>query len=279
MTNRSHPVVDRQELDEAVKFIKAKTDQKPEIGLILGSGLGPFADEVEKPTIIAAGEIPYYPASTVSGHAGRWVVGKLGDKVVLVMQGRVHGYEGYPFHRLAFPVHIMAKLGVGRLIITNAAGGLNRHFKPGDLMIISDHLNLMFDNPLIGVNVDDYGPRFPDMEEPYNRELILIAEKVGADLGLPLRKGVLGALKGPTYESAAEVRMMQWAGVDAGTMSTIPEVITAAFYGIRVLGISCITNAGTGMTGKKLDHTEVTEVANLVKERFSRLIREIVRRI
>ncbi|MFQ5674952.1 MAG: purine-nucleoside phosphorylase, partial [bacterium] len=214
---------------------------------------------------------------TVEGHAGKWIFGEISDKSILAMQGRVHSYEGYPLSRVTFPVHLMAELGIEKLIITNAAGGHNPKFVPGDLMVISDHINLMFDNPLVGPN--EIGPRFPDMAAPYHPGLIELAEKTALDLGIKLQKGVLAAMKGPTYETAAEVRMLQRLGADAGTMSTVPEAIVAASRSLKVLGISCITNLGTGMSANKLSHDEVTEVADRVKDKFSNLIKEIIHRI
>lgn len=269
----------KAELREALQYIRRETKADPKVGIILGSGLGPFAEELTNRTEIPTSTIPNYPVSTVEGHAGKWVFGEISGKKILAMQGRIHGYEGYSLQKVTFPVHLMAEVGIEKLIVTNAAGGLNRNFRPGDLMLIVDHINLMFKNPLFGPNDDSLGPRFPDMAEPYNAELIKLAEQTALDLGIKLQKGVLVGLRGPTYETAAEIRMMQRIGGDAGTMSTIPEVIAAVYRGIKVLGISCITNLATGMTDKKLSHDEVTEVAELVKDKFSRLIREIVQKI
>ena len=268
-----------QQLAAALSYVRSRTKVSPKTAIILGSGLGPFADDVEAETEIRTRDIPNYPVSTVSGHAGRWIFGKIAGKDILAMQGRVHSYEGYPQQGVTFPVHLMAEMGVRTLIITNAAGGENRNFRPGDLMLIEDHINFMFDNPLFGKNDDSKGPRFPDMCEPYSKRLLDLAEQVALDLGIKLQRGVLGALKGPTYETAAEVRMMQRFGADAGTMSTVPEVIAAAYRGMEVLGMSCITNLCTGLSGEKLSHAEVTEVANLVKDKFSRLIKEIIARL
>lgn len=275
----SKPIISKGELDNAIALIREHTKLIPSVGLILGSGLGPFADQIEDAVTIPTAIIPHYPVSTVAGHAGELIIGNLAGKHVIALKGRIHSYEGYSLSRITFPIHLLAALGVQKIIVTNAAGGLNRNFKAGDLMLIEDHVNLMFSNPLIGINDESVGPRFPDMSRPYDPGMLDIAEQAGRDLGIALRKGVLGALPGPTYESAAEVRMMQRFGVDAGTMSTVPEVIAAVYRGLAVLGISCITNLGTGMSQNKLSHDEVTEVANLVKDRFSRLIKEIVARI
>lgn len=267
----------KTQLDEAVNQIRSKTKAHPKLAIILGSGLGPFAEAVQNPTTISTSSIPNYPPSTVEGHAGKWIFGDIEGKAILAMKGRVHSYEGYPLQKVTFPLQLMAQLGIEKLIITNAAGGHNPRFAPGDLMLITDHINLMFDNPLIGPN--ELGSRFPDMCEPYNSELIALAERTALDLGIKLQKGVLASLKGPTYETAAEVKMLQCLGADAGTMSTVPEVIAAVSRGIKVLGISCITNLGTGMSPQKLSHDEVTAVAEMVKDKFSRLIRGIISRI
>ncbi|MFQ5602324.1 MAG: purine-nucleoside phosphorylase [bacterium] len=266
----------KQQLKESIEFIRNLTEDSPQIAVILGSGLGPFAKELQNQTVIDTQSIPHYPQSTVEGHAGRWVFGDIENKRILTLQGRIHSYEGYSLQTVTYPVHLMTELGVRNLIVTNAAGGINQTFQPGDLMLIVDHINLMFDNPLFGLNDHRLGPRFPDMSESYNRELIALAEQTAMELGIKLQKGVLAAMKGPTYESAAEVRMVQRLGGDAGTMSTVPEVIAAVYRGLRVLGISCITNLATGLSHSKLSHHEVTEVAEIVKDKFSLLIKAII---
>lgn len=267
------------QLKESVAFIRSKIEDRPNIGIILGSGLGPFAEEPKNRKIIETSSIPYYPVSTVEGHAGKLLFGELEGSRILALQGRVHAYEGYSVQEVTYPVHLMAELGIRYLIVTNAAGGINPSFKPGDLMLIVDHINLMFDNPLIGANEERLGPRFPDMSEPYDFQLIELAERAALDLGIRLQKGVLVASKGPSYESAAEVRMFQRLGGDAGTMSTVPDVITAVYRGMKVLGISCITNLATGLVDKKLSHDEVIQVTENVKDKFSRLLRAIIRKI
>jgi len=266
-------------LKAATDFIQSKTSVSPKAAIVLGSGLGAFAAEIDEPLEIQAADIPGSSVSTVSGHAGKWIFGSIEKKPVVALQGRVHVYEGYALEQVTFAIQLLANLEVQYLIVTNAAGGLNRQFRAGDLMLINDHINLMFDNPLIGINDNALGPRFPDMSQPYDRNLQKIAKEAAMDLSIPLHSGILGGLKGPTYETAAEVRMMQLLGADAGTMSTVPEVIVAVFRGLRVLGISCITNQGTGMTSCKLSHDEVTVVADMVQNKFSRLIREIIIRI
>ncbi|MDZ7359991.1 MAG: purine-nucleoside phosphorylase [candidate division KSB1 bacterium] len=272
-------IVDEHLLQQAASFIKTKVGAIPQLAAILGSGLGPFADAAQKAVSISTSVIPNYPVSTVSGHAGRWVLGEIEGKPILLMQGRIHTYEGYPISRVTFPVHLMAEIGVKKLIVTNAAGGVNPLFKPGDLMLIDDHINLMFANPLRGQHEHKWGPRWPDMSDPYSRELQEVAMSVARELQIPLRRGVLLASKGPSYESAAEVQMARRLGADALTMSTVPEVITAVYRRMNVLGISCITNLATGLSHQKLDHAEVTETANRISETFARLMRGIVREI
>jgi purine-nucleoside phosphorylase len=271
--------VDETALQEAREFVLSRWQQAPKLAIILGSGLGTFADAIQQDTVIPTEEIPHYPVSTVSGHAGRWIFGHVASKNILALAGRVHTYEGYPISRVAFMVHLLAELGVTRLIVTNASGGINPQFAPGDLMLIDDHINLLFANPLRGQHDKKWGARWPDMAQPYNRELQETAMRVARDLKIPLRHGVLVCSKGPSYESAAEVRMYQRIGGDAATMSTVPEVITAVSRGMEVLGISCVTNMCTGLSDKKLDHAEVTETANRISERFATLVKGIVKEI
>ena len=268
-----------QRLTESLDFIHENFTFENPIAIILGSGLGGFADVLEAPVAIETTHIPHYPKSTVSGHKGRWVLGKIDRTQVLMLQGRVHHYEGYPMQQVVYPVHLLAQLGIKKLIVTNAAGGINLNFRPGDLMMITDHVNLMGDNPLIGPHIPRFGPRFPDMSEPYHPPFIEIMEKAGLDLKIKLQKGVLFALKGPSYETAAEIRMLRQLGADAITMSTVPEVISAVQRGMKVAGLSCITNFATGLSGHKLDHKEVTEVAGRIQNNFIRLMIEFIMRI
>jgi purine-nucleoside phosphorylase len=272
-------IIDEPLLQQAAAFIREKIGAIPQLAAILGSGLGPFAGAAQKTVIIPTNTIPGYPVSTVAGHAGRWVFGEIAGKPVLLVQGRVHTYEGYPISRVVFFVHLLAELGIKKLIVTNASGGINPLFRPGDLMLIDDHINLMFANPLQGQVQRKWGPRWPDMCEPYSRELQNIALQVAAEQQIPLRRGVLFASKGPSYETAAEVQMARRLGADALTMSTVPEVITAVYRWLPVLGISCVTNLATGLSQQKLDHTEVTETANRISETFARLMRGIVQEI
>ncbi len=250
---------------------------KPELAVILGSGLGEFADHLEAVQSLSTAEIPDYPRSTVPGHAGRIVLGRLGERNVLAFQGRIHYYEGYPPGAVVLPVLIAGQMGCERLLVTNAAGGINRHFTPGDLMLITDHINLMGINPLLGVNDDELGPRFPDMSAPYDPQWIERATAVGLESGIALQRGVLMGLSGPSYETPAEIRMMSRLGADAACMSTIPEVIYANYLGLKVLGISCITNMASGIAAGPLDHADVTETADRVKEDFTRLVAAIIR--
>ncbi|WP_432664809.1 purine-nucleoside phosphorylase [Wukongibacter baidiensis] len=266
-------------IEETYAFLKGKIDFKPEIGLILGSGLGILADEIEEPSYISYGEIPNFPVSTVEGHAGRFVIGTLNGKKVIAMQGRFHYYEGYSMKDVTFPVRVMKKLGVETLIVTNAAGGVNEEFKPGDLMIIEDHINFAFDNPLMGKNYDELGPRFPDTSRAYDRELIEKVMKIAEESNIELRKGVYTLMTGPSYETPAEIKMIRFLGGDAVGMSTVPEVTVAAHSQIKVLGISCITNMAAGILDQPLCHEEVVETAAMVREKFINLVKMVVKNI
>ena len=271
--------MDSIKIQEAAEFIKKRVSCRPRIGVILGSGLGVLAADVENRKSISYAEIPHFPISTVEGHAGQLVFGELGGKEVVLMQGRFHFYEGYSMKQVVFPVRVMHKLGIEILIVTNAAGGINRDFNPGDLMIIVDHINLMGNNPLVGPNYDDIGPRFPDMSEAYDPELIKIAEGIAEREGLGWQKGVYVALSGPNYETPAEVRYLRIIGGDAVGMSTVPEVIVANHAGIRVLGISCVTNMAAGVLQQKLHHQEVMETAERVRDQFITLVKGVVHEV
>ncbi len=272
--------IDLNLLKTATAHVRNALPDIPETAIILGSGLGYLADTLTNSTAINTGDIPGYPASTVEGHKGRWVVGENRDGVrILAVQGRIHGYEGHPHQVVTFPIHLMAACGIKNLLITNAAGAVNRFYSPGDFMVIEDHINLTFKNPLIGRNIPEQGPRFPDMVEPYSRELIELALQEGVALGLPIHRGVYCAVSGPSYETAAEIRMVERIGADAVGMSTVPEVIVAVYRKMRVLGISCISNMATGVSGDKLSHGEVTDVANRVRDQFIDLIDHILKKI
>ncbi|MCK9442956.1 MAG: purine-nucleoside phosphorylase [Tissierellaceae bacterium] len=268
-----------KKIKASVDFIKEKLDSNPTVGLILGSGLGSLAEKISEPAIFKYEDIPNFPKSTVEGHAGRLVIGKLGGKIVVAMQGRFHYYEGYPLKDVTFPIRVMIGLGIDSLLVTNAAGGVNLDFIPGDLMIIKDHINFAGQNPLIGKNLDELGQRFIDLSRAYNREYIEIAKSVGKDIAIDLKEGVYMWFSGPTYETPAEVRLARILGADAVGMSTVPEVIVANHEGIKVLGISTITNMAAGILDQPLSHAEVVETSKMVKEKFEKLIIEILHRI
>lgn len=263
----------KEMLKETTAFIREKGVGEVGFGMILGSGLGELAEEIEGAAVIPYADIPHFPVSTVAGHAGQLVYGTLAGKKVLAMQGRFHFYEGHDMLTVTYPVRVMKALGAHSLIVTNACGGVNENFAPGDLMLITDHINYMGTNPLIGANDDTLGPRFPDMSHAYDEAYQTTAEKTARTLGLSLQKGVYMAFSGPTYETPAEVRMARGMGADAVGMSTVPEVITAVHAGLRVLGVSCITNLAAGMQAN-LNHKEVVETTERVKESFKALIKE-----
>ncbi len=265
-------------IGKAGDAIKAKCGQVPEIGMILGSGLGVLGNEVENPVKIDYSEIPGFPVSTVPGHAGRLVIGTLEGRQVLVMQGRFHFYEGYSLQQVTFPVRVMLYLGVKKLLVTNAAGGINMAFRPADLMLITDHIKLFADSPLRGPNMDDFGPRFNDMSEAYSRRLRELARKVADDKGIDLREGVYAFMGGPSFETPAEIRMLRTLGGDAVGMSTVPEVIVAIQGGMEVLGITCISNMAAGILPQPLTHEEVMETGELVREKFLNLVRGVTAR-
>lgn len=267
-------------MENTLNFINSKTNGLiPEIGIILGSGLGEFADE-HCDVAVNYSEIPNFLRSTVQGHKGRLVFAEISGKKVVMMQGRNHFYEGHSMQEITYPVKVMKKLGVKTLILTNAAGGVNKNFKPSDLMIITDHINFMGTNPLIGPNNADLGERFPDMSEIYKKELIVIADKCAENLGIKIQHGVYFASSGPSYETPAEIRMAGILGADAVGMSTVPEAIVANYCGMKVLGISCISNLAAGVEGaQKLSHAEVIETTNAVKSRFKSLLQEIIKNV
>ncbi|WP_353095865.1 purine-nucleoside phosphorylase [Tissierella praeacuta] len=265
-----------KKIKESVDFIVSKTNKLPKIGLVLGSGLGDLANKIEKPVIIKYEDIPNFPQSTVEGHAGQLVIGELAGKIVVAMQGRFHFYEGYSLKDVTFPIRVMIGLGIDSLIVTNAAGGVNTQFVPGDLMIIQDHINFTGQNPLIGGNLNEFGPRFVDMSRAYNRDYIDLAREAGKKLGLNLKEGVYMWFTGPTYETPSEVRLARTLGADAVGMSTVPEVIIANHQGIKVLGISCITNMASGILDQPLNHEEVVETSKRVKDSFEKLLIETI---
>jgi len=268
-----------EKLLEAVEFINSKNIKTPEMALVLGSGLGDLAEEIENKVIIDYKEIPGFSISTVSGHKGRLVFGSLMGKQVVMMQGRLHYYEGHSIKDIAFPIRVFKKLGIKNLIVTNAAGAVNKNYNAGDLVIIKDHINMLFNNPLMGQNDDEFGPRFPDMSEAYTKSLRELALAVGSKLDINLREGVYACMTGPNYETPAEVRMLSVLGADVVGMSTVPEVLVARHSGMSVLGISCATNMAAGILDTPLNHKEVLETGEAVKNKFSKLIKEIIKEV
>lgn len=264
---------------ETVEYINSNVKNTPKIGIILGSGLGDMAEEIEEAKIYNYNEVPHFPVSTVEGHKNRFVIGNLEGKCVIAMQGRFHYYEGYSMEEVTFPIRVMKKLGVEILIVTNAAGGVNKNYKSGELMLINDHINLSGQNPLVGQNLEDFGTRFPDMSEAYNRELMKIAKNAALQLNIPLQQGVYVYMSGPSYETPAEINMLSILGGDAVGMSTVPEVIAANHSGIKVMGISCITNMAAGILRQPLNHEEVIKTSSEASENFKLLLREILKEL
>lgn len=263
-------------LEKTVEYLKSITGAIPEIAIILGSGLGNLADFIEGKQEIPYKEIPNFPTTTVPGHEGKLIFGRLGDKDVVAMKGRFHYYEGHDMGVVTYPVRAFGMLGIKNLIVTNAAGGVNTGFAPGDLMLIKDHISLFAENPLRGENLDDLGPRFPDMSAAYDRSLQKLAMDCASRLGIGLKCGVYSYCKGPSFESPAEIKALRVLGADAVGMSTVPEVIVARHMGMRVLGISCITNMAAGILDQPLTHEEVMETGKRVEQKFSSLVREII---
>ena len=265
-------------IDEAAAKVPAVCG-KADIGVTLGSGLGDYAEALEDAVKLPYSEIPGFPRSTVAGHAGMWCCGTLYGKRVVMMQGRFHYYEGYGMKDVTLPVRVMQKIGVKTLIVTNAAGGVNLGYHPGELMVIGDIFSMTAQNPLIGPNLDAFGPRFPDMSCAFDKELRALAHECANEQGFALREGVYAQMTGPTYETPAEIRMLRTLGADAVGMSTVPEVIVARHGGMRVLGISCITNMAAGILDQPLNHAEVTETANRVKGQFRNLLDRIIEKM
>lgn len=265
--------------EKAARFILSKTKLRPKIALVLGSGLGAFADEFAKATKIPYAEIPHFPRSTAVGHAGKLVLGMVDGIAVAGMQGRVHLYEGYSAQEVAFPIRVFARMGVKAVILTNAAGGIRKEFTQGRLVVLSDHINLQGANPLFGPNEEKFGPRFPDMTTAYDQEFRSIAREQGRKLRMELAEGVYAAMAGPNYETPAEIRFLRTIGADLVGMSTVPEVLAARHSALRVLGISCVTNAAAGILDQPLDHNEVLQTGKRVRSDFIALLRGILPRI
>jgi purine-nucleoside phosphorylase len=274
--HEQRPGLEFVQAEAAAKFIRKKTQLRPKIALVLGSGLGAFADEFANATKIPYANIPHFPPSTAIGHAGQLVIGTVDGVELAAMQGRVHLYEGYSVKEVAFPVRVFARMGMKAVILTNAAGSIKREFRQGRLVVISDHINLQGVNPLAGPNDEHFGPRFPDMSEAYDKRFRELTLAEGRLLGINVGEGVYAALAGPSYETPAEIRHLRGIGADLVGMSTVPEVIAARHSGMRVLGISCVTNAAAGVLDQPLDHSEVLETAERVKGQFIGLLRAVI---
>ncbi|MDY4671379.1 MAG: purine-nucleoside phosphorylase [Oliverpabstia sp.] len=265
-----------EKLTKCLESIRRKTDFQPETALILGSGLGDYADDIQIEATVEYSEIDGFPVSTVPGHKGRFVFGYVDKTPVVIMQGRVHYYEGYPMSDVVLPTRLMGMLGAKKLILTNAAGGINFEFQPGDFMMLTDHITTAIPSPLIGANLDELGPRFPDMSQVYSVRMQDIIRKNAEEMGITLREGVYVQLTGPAYETPAEIRMCRSWGADAVGMSTACEAMAARHMGVEVCGISCITNLAAGMSKKELNHQEVQETADRVAKQFKELISRII---
>jgi purine-nucleoside phosphorylase len=268
-----------EKIREATAAIRERTDLKPQIGLILGSGLGGVADSLTDTTVIPYTDIPYFHGTSVEGHAGRMILGSMQGIPTVLLQGRFHLYEGYPMMDVVFPTRTVCALGIQALVLTNAAGGINTRYRPGELMLIEDHLNLMGDNPLKGPNLAQLGPRFPDLSEAYHKGCLGIMQQSARDLEIPVHMGVYGGLLGPTYETPAEVRMLRGLGADAVGMSTVPEAIAANHLGVRVVGVSCITNLAAGLSPHRLTHQEVIENSQAAASKLKSLLELAIPRL
>lgn len=278
----NQPFITLAQIDEVAAAVKAKTKHQPKIGIILGSGLGGLADAVQNPDVIPFNELPHWPTSTVLGHSGRLVIGTLQDKSVMVMQGRIHFYEGYSMSQVTLPVRVMKRLGVEVLIVTNAAGAINPDYEPGDLMLIEDNLNLvamMGFNPLIGPNIDEFGLRFPDMSQPYDRELMKLTREAAKETNVLLREGVYAGLSGPSFESPADLRFLRGIGSDAVGMSTVPEVIVSHHAGMRTLGISGISNKANLDGNTITTHQEVLDAGLVMVPKLEKIIKSVLKKI
>ena len=265
--------------DNAAQLILKRTQLRPKIGLVLGSGLGAFADSLSDATRVPYTDIPSFPHSTAIGHAGRLVLGNAGNVAVAAMQGRVHQYEGYSAQEVGFPIRVFARMGISAVILTNAAGGINLTYSQGALVLLRDHINLQGTNPLVGPNDDRFGVRFPDMTQAYSRRYREIAREEGAKLGIPLHEGVYAAMLGPSYETPAEIENLRRIGADLVGMSTVAEVIAARHMGMNVLAISCVTNMAAGILDQPLSHAEVMETGERVKSTFEALLRAVLPRL
>lgn len=276
-TTKSSTLYERAQ--EAARFIRSRTDVEVPVAIVLGSGLGAFAEDLTDATAIPYEEIPGFTRSTVQGHAGRLVIGRVGEVTVAAMQGRFHFYEGYSLQEVTFPIRVLKMLGVRTLVLTNAAGTLKMDFLPGSLMVIGDHLNLLGDNPLRGENDERFGPRFPDLTSVYARRLQEIVIDEAKAMGIEVQRGVYAALSGPSYETPAEIHMMRTLGADAVGMSTVPEAIVARHMDMQVIGISCITNLAAGVSDTPIDHSQVMAIGERVRGHFTELLRRVIGKV
>jgi len=265
-----------EKIQETVNFLKAKAQFKPEIGVTLGSGLGAFTQVIKTEHVIPFSEIPHFMPPTVEGHSGNLIFGTVGNKKIVALQGRNHYYEGHSMETVVFPTRVMALLGIHTLVLTNSAGGFGDGMQAGDFMIIEDHINLFGNNPLMGANIKELGPRFPDMTEAYDKKLVLTLEEIFKKKSIRYHKGIYGGVSGPTYETPAEIRFLKLIGCSAVGMSTVPETIAANHLGLKVAALSCITNLAAGISKNKLNHAEVTETAKRVEADFSYVIKELI---
>jgi len=268
----------KEKILQTVEYIRSQIST-PEIGLILGTGLGSLGEKINNPVVLPYEDIPNFPQSTVKFHAGKLIYGELAGKKVLAMQGRFHYYEGYPMHTITLPIRVMQQLGVNDLIISNAAGGIRKHLVPGSLAVINDHINLMGNNPLIGVHDDFFGPRFPDMSEPYDKNLIKIAQETASELDIVLHDTIYSAISGPSFETSAEIKMLQVLGADTVGMSVVPEVIVANQVGINVLAITAVTDQSLPEKMEPISHEQVSRVANEITPKFEKLVMRILEKI
>lgn len=279
---KNQPFITLAQINEVAAAVRAKTNHQPKVGIILGSGLGGLADAVQDADIIPFSDLPHWPTSTVMGHSGRLVIGTLQDRSVMVMQGRIHFYEGYSMSQVTMPVRVMKQLGVEILIVTNAAGAINPDYEPGDLMLIEDNLNLvamMGFNPLVGPNIDEFGVRFPDMSQPYDRELMRLAREAAKETNVPLREGVYAGLSGPSFESPADLRFLRGIGSDAVGMSTVPEVIVSHHAGLRTLGISGISNKANLDGNTITTHQEVLDAGMVMVPKLEKIIKSVLKKL
>ena len=278
MSSTKNPSTLYERAQEAARLIRTRNSAQVSVAIVLGSGLGGFAEDLTNATDIPYNDIPGFARATVEGHAGRLVIGSIGEVMVAAMQGRFHFYEGYSLQEVTFPIRVLKLLGVRTLVLTNAAGSLNVEFTPGSLMVISDHLNLLGDNPLRGENDEQFGPRFPDLTSVYSPEFQNIVIDEGNAMGLDLRRGIYAALSGPSYETPAEIHMVRTLGADAVGMSTVPEAIVARHMGMNVVGISCITNLAAGVSNRPIDHNQVMQIGERVRGDFTGLLKRVIPR-